>query len=194
MGAFMRKLTGYAVVLACSCLPSLITAVAINPLGETSEKISVPAASSEQYQLFYILHADHGAIASRREGGYQLILQNVQPYLMFRISSLELDANSISLSKFFKMWQSRSTVGRSDKIKAELTSMRGDKSIEQQPLSQEIILTNSHYDAKRNEVLFEISFLRSKIPSDLLEAIDEVNLFIDGCQLCECRANTITCE
>jgi hypothetical protein len=156
---------------------------------EPAQTPTTPAPHT-QYPLLYSFNA-HRAIVSLQPNygnAYQLVLQDVHPQVAYQIHTAKVKSGTISISQFLKLWPKQTHVT------GNLTGVQIDPNMGHKQFYQVVKLFNPQYQASQNEITFNVIFTQPDKPTNALEEMENATLFINGCDLCECKAGKVICN
>jgi hypothetical protein len=154
---------------------------------ETTQTTPTPHT---QYPLLYTFNAQHGVVNLQPDRGYQLILQDVHPLVTYQIHTTKNKSNTLPIKQFLSQWQNKKIAS----VTGDLTGVQVAQNIGHQQFYQTVRLSHPQYNSKKAEMTFTVIFTQPNKPANALEEMDNATLFINGCDICSCRADKITCN
>ncbi|BCA94133.1 hypothetical protein TUM19329_04940 [Legionella antarctica] len=141
----------------------------------------------------FLQNAKLGILKStKKQGIYQLILTNVQPYVTYFSDRPNRITGLMSIDNFLKEWQSNVTSGfKKDAPNVGIEGIKLNAFSRSQPISVVMVLSNPIYDKKANTLTYTAHELDAKYAPVVKDGtkLENIALFIDNigsCPSCCC--------
>lgn len=157
--------------------------------GKTMPNLPEPAATS--YVFIQSATTSTIKIINKDKALYQLTMHGVNPYLHYMSDRPKRIAGLIATNKFFQAWKTQAKNSfTTDAPNVSLEGMELHGIMQKKPVVVTLVLTNPHYDPKKNTVTYDATALgdNSVLSSQKTIKLNHTVLFLDSgwCPSCCC--------